>query len=101
MIKAAGQLATGQSFRSGAQRPANGASVVSQTLVHVIEIQSWGDAGIYLCGPGAGLGSGRGCNRHCRRLLVHSVGDEHPGHGVLLAAEQREVKLPQILETWR
>jgi acyl-CoA dehydrogenase len=50
------QIKTGQSFRSGAQRPANGASIVSQTLVHVIEIQSWGDAGIYLCGPGAGLG---------------------------------------------
>src|SRR3989441_12364070 len=52
-------------------------------------------------GPGAGLGSRRCGNRHCRRLVIHSVGNEHPGHGVLLAAEQREVKLPQILETWR
>jgi len=50
------QLTTGESFRSGTQRPANGASVASQTLVHVIEMLSWGDAGIYLCGPGAGLG---------------------------------------------
>ncbi len=50
------QLKTGESFRSGTERPANGASVASQTLVHVIEMLSWGDAGIYLCGPGAGLG---------------------------------------------
>ena len=50
------QLRTGESFRSGAQRPTNGQSVTSQTLIHVIEMQSWGDAGIYLCGPGAGLG---------------------------------------------
>ena len=49
-------LKTGQSFRSGAPRPSNGGSTVSQALVHVIETLSWGDAGIYLCGPGAGLG---------------------------------------------
>ena len=49
-------LKTGQSFRSGASRPADGASIVSMTLVHVIESLSWGDAGIYLCTPGAGLG---------------------------------------------
>jgi acyl-CoA dehydrogenase len=47
---------TGQSFRSGTARPENGASIVTQGLVHVIEMLSWGDAGIYLCGPGAGLG---------------------------------------------
>jgi acyl-CoA dehydrogenase len=40
-------LKTGQSFRS------TGASMTS---VHVIEMLSWGDAGIYLCIPGAGLG---------------------------------------------
>ena len=50
------QLKTGESFRSGTQRPTDGSSVASQTLVHVIEMLSWGDAGIYLCGPGAGLG---------------------------------------------
>jgi acyl-CoA dehydrogenase len=49
-------LRTGQSFRSGAPRPAEGPSLVSQTLIHLIEMQSWGDAGIYLCCPGAGLG---------------------------------------------
>jgi acyl-CoA dehydrogenase len=49
-------LRTGQSFRSGAPRVGDGPSLVSQGLVHVIEMQSWGDAGIYLCGPGAGLG---------------------------------------------
>ena len=49
-------LKTGQSFRSGTPRPDQGPSMVSTTLVHVIESLSWGDAGIYLCGPGAGLG---------------------------------------------
>ena len=49
-------LHTGQSFRSGTPRPDQGPSVASTTLVHIIESLSWGDAGIYLCGPGAGLG---------------------------------------------
>jgi acyl-CoA dehydrogenase len=49
-------LKTGQSFRSGTPRPDQGPSYVSTTLVHIIESLSWGDAGIYLCGPGAGLG---------------------------------------------
>ena len=49
-------LKTGQSFRSGTPRPEEGPSIASTTLVHVIEMLSWGDAGIYLCGPGAGLG---------------------------------------------
>ena len=44
----------GQSFRSGARRETGGTT--AQSLVHVIETLSWGDAGIYLCGPGAGLG---------------------------------------------
>ena len=49
-------LKTGQSFRSGSPRPDEGPSLVSTSLVHVIEALSFGDAGIYLCGPGAGLG---------------------------------------------
>ena len=49
-------LKTGQSFRSGSPRPDQGPSLVSMTLVNVIESLSFGDAGIYLCGPGAGLG---------------------------------------------
>ena len=49
-------LRTGQSFRSGAPRHGDGPSLAAQALVHVIEMQSWGDAGIYLCCPGAGLG---------------------------------------------
>ena len=48
-------LKTGQSFRSGTSRP-EGPSFASTALVHIIETLSWGDAGIYLCGPGAGLG---------------------------------------------
>ena len=49
-------LRTGTSFRSGDGGEANGSGVASQTLLHVIEALSWGDAGLYLCGPGAGLG---------------------------------------------
>jgi acyl-CoA dehydrogenase len=49
-------LRTGQSFRSGARRESEASGLAAQTLVHVIETLSWGDAGIYLCTPGAGLG---------------------------------------------
>src|SRR5262245_50962218 len=49
-------LRTGRSFRSGAPRPTDGPSNVSQMLIHTVEMLSWGDAGIYLCTPGAGLG---------------------------------------------
>lgn len=49
-------LKTGRSFRSGALRTEDGPSLVSTMLVHTIESLSWGDAGIYLCTPGAGLG---------------------------------------------
>jgi acyl-CoA dehydrogenase len=49
-------LRTGQSFRASAGGAANGAGVTHLTLVHVIECLSWGDAGLYLCVPGAGLG---------------------------------------------
>lgn len=31
-------------------------SIANMTLVHIIEMLSWGDAGIYLCIPGGGLG---------------------------------------------
>ena len=49
-------LKTGRSFRSGATRTGDSPSLVSTMLVHTIESLSWGDAGIYLCTPGAGLG---------------------------------------------
>ncbi|MGZ7031078.1 MAG: acyl-CoA dehydrogenase family protein [Thermoanaerobaculia bacterium] len=49
-------LKTGQSFRSGTPRADQGPSIASTTLIHVIESLSWGVCGIYLCGPGAGLG---------------------------------------------
>ncbi|MCE7984334.1 MAG: acyl-CoA dehydrogenase [Caldilinea sp. CFX5] len=43
----------------GGQPSANGegkASLANQTLVHMIEMLSWGDAGVYLCIPGSALG---------------------------------------------
>jgi hypothetical protein len=45
------------------------------------------------------------CRRSERRhgygglRIIQQICDEHPGHGVLLAAEQREVHLPDIGET--
>lgn len=43
----------------GGQPSANGegkTSLANQTLVHMIEMLSWGDAGVYLCIPGSALG---------------------------------------------
>jgi acyl-CoA dehydrogenase len=48
-------LRSGVSFRSG-RGSGDASGVASQAMLHVIEALSWGDAGIYLCGPGAGLG---------------------------------------------
>lgn len=48
-------LRTGTSFRSG-RGSGDASGIASQAMLHVIEALSWGDAGIYLCGPGAGLG---------------------------------------------
>src|ERR1700680_2583615 len=36
---------------------------------------------------------------HCGLRFIQQIRDEHSGHGVLLAAEQREVHLPDIGET--
>ncbi len=48
---------TGQSFRGGASRDqGDGPRIGHQRLIHMIEMLSWGDAGIYLCTPGSGLG---------------------------------------------
>ena len=43
-------------FAPGRRGSGDGPSLVSTMLVHTIESLSWGDAGIYLCTPGAGLG---------------------------------------------
>src|SRR5262249_13282096 len=40
-------------------------------------------------------------NRHNSRLLVDNVSDEHSGHCVLLAAQLREVQLPEVFKTRR
>jgi acyl-CoA dehydrogenase len=49
-------LRTGQSHRSPVSPTGKGTGLASLMLVHTVEILSWGDAGIYLCLPGAGLG---------------------------------------------
>ena len=51
-----GQM-TGQSFRPGiAREQGDGPRIAQQRLIHMVEMMSWGDAGIYLCTPGSGLG---------------------------------------------
>ena len=51
----------------------------------------------------AGAGRRRGHRRHRHRLwlIVDRIGDEQAGHGVFLAAQRREVHLPEILEARR
>jgi acyl-CoA dehydrogenase len=49
-------LRTGHSPRTPVSRSHTGAGPASLMQVHTIEVLSWGDAGIYLCLPGAGLG---------------------------------------------
>src|SRR5467141_5234439 len=46
-----------------------------------------------------GLRRGHRSHRHAVLLVVNSISDEHSRHSVLLPAEEREVKLPQVLET--
>lgn len=49
-------LRTGQSPRSSVSRTKKEPGSSSLMLVHAVEMLSWGDAGIYLCLPGPGLG---------------------------------------------
>ncbi len=42
--------------RPGEMGGGDGSSLAAQSLVHIVETLSWGDAGIYLCIPGPGLG---------------------------------------------
>ncbi|MBI3360965.1 MAG: acyl-CoA dehydrogenase family protein [Chloroflexi bacterium] len=53
---------TGQNYRPGPVAGSGDAShsdrprLTQQMLIHTVEMLSWGDAGIYLCTPGSGLG---------------------------------------------
>jgi acyl-CoA dehydrogenase len=83
-------LKTGQSFRSGGVRPDKGPSIVSMMMVHVIEMLSWGDAGIYLCIPGPGLGGAAiqatGTPEQKERLLAR-YGDGKPKWAAMAMTE--------------
>ncbi len=46
----------GAGFGSDVEGAGAGPSRASMALVHLVEQLSWGDAGIYLCTPGSGLG---------------------------------------------
>ena len=49
--------ATGQGYRTGiARQKGDGPRIGQQRLIHMVEMLSWGDAGIYLCTPGSSLG---------------------------------------------
>src|ERR1700746_1662411 len=47
---------------------------------------------------GTGLRRRNRRDRHARRWLVSSIGDKHTRRGVLLAAQQGEVHLPQVFQ---
>jgi len=53
-------LARARKTTNGDSGPTNGApakaSIANLSLVHMIEMLSWGDAGVYLCIPGSALG---------------------------------------------
>lgn len=59
-LKRAHKAQNGEATTVAASQPrANGeakASLANLTLVHMIEMLSWGDAGVYLCIPGSALG---------------------------------------------
>jgi acyl-CoA dehydrogenase len=59
-------------------------SIGNMLLVHIIEMLSWGDAGIYLCIPGGGLGwRGGAGSRHRRtdRTLPDAATPKAPPSG--------------------
>jgi acyl-CoA dehydrogenase len=51
-------LASGQSYRGGAAEAdsGDGTGLANQRMSFMVEMLSWGDAGLYLCTPGRGLG---------------------------------------------
>ncbi len=49
-------LKTDQGGRPGEMGRGDGSGLAAQMLIHTVEVLSWGDAGIYLCIPGPGLG---------------------------------------------
>ncbi len=67
-----------------------GPSVGYQRLAHMLEILSWGDAGMYLCTPGGGLGAAAveatGTKEQKERLLTRFRG-EKPVFGAMAMTE--------------
>ncbi|MEJ2264555.1 MAG: acyl-CoA dehydrogenase family protein, partial [Anaerolineales bacterium] len=49
-------LQSGRSYRGLGQDAGKGSPMVTQRQAYMIEMMSWGDAGLYLCTPGSGLG---------------------------------------------
>ncbi|MEX2030487.1 MAG: acyl-CoA dehydrogenase family protein [Anaerolineales bacterium] len=70
--------ATGSGSMAG-QTPRTGARLGFQTLAFSIEMLSWGDAGLYLCTPGGGLGAAAveatGTPEQCERFLARFRGE--------------------------
>lgn len=51
-----GQLVPSERPEKAAEKKDRRPSIAYQRMAHMIEMLSWGDAGIYLCTPGGGLG---------------------------------------------
>jgi acyl-CoA dehydrogenase len=49
-------LTSGRSYRGGGGAGEDRSSIAYQRLSYMVEMMSWGDAGLYLCTPGSGLG---------------------------------------------
>ena len=49
-------LKSGRSYRGSPQEAGDGAHAAHLRQAYMVEMMSWGDAGLYLCTPGSGLG---------------------------------------------
>ena len=80
MWEAGQAIGRGRGYRSGvAPGQDAGPRTAQQTLIHMIEMMSWGDAGIYLCTPGSGLGGAAveatGTPEQKEKFLARFAGD--------------------------
>jgi acyl-CoA dehydrogenase len=75
-----GQLVPSEKPEVAGEKKERRPSIAYQRMAHMIEMLSWGDAGIYLCTPGGGLGGAAveatGTNEQKERFLSRFGGEE-------------------------
>lgn len=85
-----GQLAPSEKPEKAEEREKRRPSIAYQRMAHMIEMLSWGDAGIYLCTPGGGLGGAAveatGTSEQKKRFLSR-FGAEEPVFSAMAMTE--------------